>query len=129
MFRRRFPLIVLAIVAFAFALFRLDEGSEPTFVAIPVLVAFYSAGVYAWPVRYGAWVRATVLAVVGVTFTASPFDIENVDLGELRVLELRLASPMQLARDLLVDLLPFTAATLLGDAVRRSRRGPVELVA
>jgi DNA-binding SARP family transcriptional activator len=128
-FRRRYPLIVLVIVAFAFAIFRLDEASEHAFVAIPVLVAFYSAGVYARPVRYGAWVRATVLAVVGVTLTASPFDIENVDLGALRVHELRLASPMRLARDLVVDLLPFTAATLLGDAVRRSRRGPVELVA
>jgi DNA-binding SARP family transcriptional activator len=128
-FRRRFPLIVLTIVALTFAIFRLDERSEDTFVAIPVLVAFYSAGVYAWPVRYGVWVRTTVLAVVGVTLTASPFDIESLDLGELRVHELQLASPMQLARDLVVDLLPFAAATLLGDAVRRSRRGSVELVA
>ena len=122
-------MIVLTVVALAFAIFRLDDGSEPTFVAIPVLVAFYSAGVYAWPVRLGAWVRATVLAFVGVTLTASPFDIENVDLGDLPGGDLRLTSPMQLAHDLVVDLLPFAAATLLGDAVRRSRRGPVELVA
>jgi len=128
-FRRGYPLIVLTVVALAFAIFRLDDGSEPTFVAIPVLVAFYSAGVYAWPVRRGAWVRATVLAFVGVTLTASPFDIENVDLGDLPGGDLRLTSPMQLAHDLVVDLLPFAAATLLGDAVRRSRRGPVELVA
>jgi DNA-binding SARP family transcriptional activator len=128
-FRRRFPLLVLTVVALTFAIFRLDERSDSTFVTIPVLVAFYSAGVYARPVRRGAWVRATVIAIVGVTLTASPFDIGSVDLGELPEHRLRLAGSMQLARDVVIDLLPFAAATLLGDAVRRSRREPVELAA
>ena len=96
-FRRRHPLAVLVVVGVAFAVFRLSEGPEATFVAVPTLIAFYSAGVYAWPVRRGAWVRAGVLIAVGTMLVASPFDSGYLESGdmpeeeELRLLKLAAA--------------------------------------
>ncbi|HEY0638644.1 MAG TPA: histidine kinase [Pseudonocardiaceae bacterium] len=126
MVRRLFPLPALAVITVAYLWVGLARVPEYVSSSIALLVGVYTVGAYAR--RWSRTARAAHLAVVA---TVAVVQLARADYGAVPLdgAELALFALYDKVTAVLVSVVAFTFAWILGDTVRRSRAREAELAA
>ena len=123
--RRLFPVSTLAIVTAFYAVLGLGRIPEGIASSIALLVVLYTVGAYA--PRFAAVSRAVQLGVVAAItgfalYQADYSTVPGLDPGELALFAL-----VDRATAVIISVIAFAIAWILGDTVRRSRQRQAEL--
>jgi signal transduction histidine kinase len=123
--RHRYPAVVLIVTSVAFIVFRVERVPEGTVSSVVPFLAVYGAGAYL-SVRLSVWLRGLAVFGFACTLAASLFQVRQ-QLPALSGHRLLVAMVGMQAYSVLMNLLFFLVAWLLGDAVRRRREREAEL--